>query len=427
MATLIRNITGSPVTLPSPYRGLLPPGAAVAVSQAEQTVVDNLGADNIRGVLEVRGNIPDAQGTSGFQDASPASADPFLQVKAAVRAATTANLASLAGLLTVDGVALVAGDRVLVKDQAAPANNGIYVVASGAWARATDADTSAKVVANLYAWVNEGTVNADSGWVLTTNNAITLGTTGLTFAQFTGAGGITAGAGLTKTGNTLDVVANADASITVNANDIQVGVLATDGQHGTRGGGTQHAAATTSVNGFLSATDKTRIDGALSSVARLFQVSAPAAASTTAVHAGYAGNNASNTFPGPFTNPVVPRNLTVTFGATWDGGTVNVVGTDQYDVAINENFVPGAGTTVTGTKVFKTATSATKSLVGVDAATASIGTGTKLGVVANLTSAFGILTVDGAAEAVTVDATNDAFTPTTAPNGARVYVLAANL
>lgn len=350
MATLIRNITGSPVTLPSPYRGLLPPGAAVAVSQPEATVVSNLGADNIRGVLEVRGNIPDSQGTSGFQDASPASSDPFLQVKASVRAASTANIASLAGLLTVDGVVLAAGDRVLVKDQSAGATNGIYVVASGAWARATDADTSSKVVTNLSTWVAEGTTNADSGWLLTTNNPITLGTTALVFTKFAIAGG-----------------------------------------------------------------------------AKLFQVSAPAAASTTAVHAGYAGNNATNAFPGPFTNPAVPRNLTVTFNALWDGGTVTVTGTDQFDAATSEVFTPGAGTTVVGTKIFKTATSAVKSLVGASATTASIGTGTKLGVAANITSAFGILTVDGTAEAVTVDATNDAFTPTTAPNGARVYVLAANL
>lgn len=77
---------------------------------------------------------------------------------------------------------------------------------------------------------------------------------------------ITAGAGLTGGGDlsanrTLDVVANADGSIVVNANDVQVGVLATDAQHGVRGGGTQHAAATTAVAGFMSAADKTKLDG----------------------------------------------------------------------------------------------------------------------------------------------------------------------
>ena len=92
-----------------------------------------------------------------------------------------------------------------------------------------------------------------------------MGTTALAFSQFSGAGQITAGAGMTKSGNTLDAVANADASIVVNANDIQVGVLATDAQHGARGGGTQHSAATTSVNGFMSSADKTKLDGVESS------------------------------------------------------------------------------------------------------------------------------------------------------------------
>jgi hypothetical protein len=89
---------------------------------------------------------------------------------------------------------------------------------------------------------------------------ITLDTTALGFTQFSGAGQITAGAGLTKTGNTLNVVANADGSIVVNADDVQVGVLASDTQHGARGGGTQHSAATTSVNGFMSSTDKTKLN-----------------------------------------------------------------------------------------------------------------------------------------------------------------------
>jgi hypothetical protein len=73
----------------------------------------------------------------------------------------------------------------------------------------------------MFTFVAEGTVNADSGWVLTTNDTITLGTTGLTFTQFSGAGQVTAGAGLTKTGNTLDVVGTADR-ITVNADSIDI-------------------------------------------------------------------------------------------------------------------------------------------------------------------------------------------------------------
>jgi hypothetical protein len=111
----------------------------------------------------------------------------------------------------------------------------------------------------MYTFVEEGTLYADSGWVLTTNAPITLGTTALSFTQFSGAGQVVAGAGLTKSGNTLDVVAG-DGSITVAADSISVGVIS-DAQHGTRGGGTTHAVATGSVAGFMSATDKTKLDG----------------------------------------------------------------------------------------------------------------------------------------------------------------------
>ena len=127
-----------------------------------------------------------------------------LDVKASVRAATTVNI-TLSGTQTVDGVALSAGNRVLVKDQTTASQNGIYVVAAGAWARSSDADSNAKVTSGLFTFVEEGTVNADSGWTLTTDGAIVLGTTSLAFVQFSGAGQITAGNGLTKTGNTLAI------------------------------------------------------------------------------------------------------------------------------------------------------------------------------------------------------------------------------
>lgn len=149
-----------------------------------------------------------------------------LDVKDSVRAATTADI-TLSGTQTVDGVVLVAGDRVLVKNQSTGSQNGIYnVVSGGAWTRAADADASAEVTAGLFVFVEEGSSNADSGWVLTTDNPITLNTTALTFTQFSGAGQITAGAGLTKTGNTLDVGTASASRIVVNADSID---LATTG------------------------------------------------------------------------------------------------------------------------------------------------------------------------------------------------------
>jgi phage-related tail fiber protein len=140
-----------------------------------------------------------------------------LDVKDSVRAATTTNI-TLSAPQTIDGVSVIAGERVLVKDQSTASANGIYVVAAGAWTRATDADSSAKIPAGIFTFVEEGTANADTGWVLTTNNPITLGTTPLAFTQFSGAGQVTAGGGLTKTGNSLDV--GAGTGIQVNADDV---------------------------------------------------------------------------------------------------------------------------------------------------------------------------------------------------------------
>ncbi len=144
--------------------------------------------------------------------------------KTAVRAATTAN-GTLATAYengdAIDGVTLATGDRILLKSQTTGSENGIYTVnASGAPTRATDADISAEVKAGLSVWVNEGTVNADTRWVLTTNDPITVGTTALVFTQDWAASSTTAGAGLTATGQVIAV--GAGTGITVNANDVAI-------------------------------------------------------------------------------------------------------------------------------------------------------------------------------------------------------------
>lgn len=126
-----------------------------------------------------------------------------LDIKGSVRVATTANI-TLSGAQTIDGVAVIAGERVLVKDQTLGATNGIYVAAAGVWSRAVDADVSAEVTAGMFTFVSEGTVNGDNGFALTTNDPIVLGTTVLVFTQVSGAGQIVAGNALTKTGNQLD-------------------------------------------------------------------------------------------------------------------------------------------------------------------------------------------------------------------------------
>lgn len=126
-----------------------------------------------------------------------------LDVKASVKAATTADI-TLSGAQTIDGVSVIAGDRVLVKNQSAPAENGIYVAASGAWARSSDANTWNELI-SAYTFVEEGSTYGDTGWVCTVNAGGTLGTTPVTWSQFSGAGTYVAGTGLTLAGNTFSI------------------------------------------------------------------------------------------------------------------------------------------------------------------------------------------------------------------------------
>lgn len=156
-----------------------------------------------------------------------------LDVKASVRAATTASI-TLSGTQTVDGVAVVAGNRVLVKNQGTGSQNGIYVVAAGAWTRAGDFDQNTEVTPGAFTFVEEGTANADSGWVLTNDGTVTVGTTPLTFAQFSGAGQIDAGDGLTKTGNIINVVGTA-GRIVANADAIDLAAVTHTASSGTAG------------------------------------------------------------------------------------------------------------------------------------------------------------------------------------------------
>ena len=159
-------------------------------------------------------------GTDAANKAYVDAARSGLDVKQSVRVATTANI-TLSGTQTIDGVSLAVGERVLVKDQLVPDENGIYVVASGAWSRSDDADTSDKVTPGMFTFVEEGTNYDNTGWVLANNATVTLNVTGLSFVQFSGAGVITAGAGLTKTGNTLDAVGTTNR-IQVNTNSIDI-------------------------------------------------------------------------------------------------------------------------------------------------------------------------------------------------------------
>ncbi|QXZ11477.1 hypothetical protein KUF54_03165 [Comamonas sp. Y33R10-2] len=126
-----------------------------------------------------------------------------IQVKQSAHAATTGNI-TLSGLQTIDGVVLVAGDRVLVKAQTTASQNGIYIAVAGAWTRPSDADTWQELI-SAFCFIEEGTVNADTGWVCTINAGGSLGITSVTWTQFAGAGTVTAGAGMTVIGNQVAV------------------------------------------------------------------------------------------------------------------------------------------------------------------------------------------------------------------------------
>jgi len=142
-----------------------------------------------------------------------------LDVKPSVRLATTENI-SLFGTPVVDGVQVVVGDRVLVKDQASVAANGIYVASAGAWLRSADTDAWSKLP-GAFTFVEEGAVNDDTGWVCTVSSTGAIGSNAITFTQFTGAGQIIGGSGMVKNGNTLDVVGT-EGRIVANANNIDL-------------------------------------------------------------------------------------------------------------------------------------------------------------------------------------------------------------
>ena len=152
-----------------------------------------------------------------------------LDFKDSVRVASTGNVTISGPGTAIDGVTLSSGDRVLLKDQSTASQNGIYVFngAASAMTRATDADADAEVTSGMFVFVEAGTVNADNGFVLTTDGTITVGSTSLAFAQFSGAGQITAGDALTKTGNQLDV--NDDnVTLEVNSDALRIkGITAT--------------------------------------------------------------------------------------------------------------------------------------------------------------------------------------------------------
>lgn len=202
---------------------------------------------NGTGVVNVPAGYKDRSGFSSNALATKEYVDSFLSgldIKQSVRVATVAALtavtynngssgvgatltANQTGALTVDGVSVLLNNRVLVKDQASGLQNGIYTLTtvgtgSGAYilTRAANADTAAELTGGVFCFVEEGATVADNGFVFTHNGTPTIGTTNLTVTQFTGVGQLIAGAGLTKSTNTINVIGS--PTISVNADSTQI-------------------------------------------------------------------------------------------------------------------------------------------------------------------------------------------------------------
>jgi hypothetical protein len=163
-----------------------------------------------------------------------------LDVKASVKYASTANIAGTYnngagtitagsnGALSIDGATPSANDRILLKDQSTATQNGLYTVTtvgSGSAAyvltRTPDADAAAEITGGAFVFVEAGSANADNGYVFTHNGTPTLGTTNITVEQFSGAGQISAGDGLTKSGNTLSVAVD-DSTLAISSDEIVI-------------------------------------------------------------------------------------------------------------------------------------------------------------------------------------------------------------
>lgn len=146
--------------------------------------------------------------------------------KEPVKVATTGNVSLSAAPNTVDGIALAANDRILVKSQTDSTQNGIYTVqtlgtgANGVWVRSSDMAAGSTIKGMTYVLVGQGSAAADTGWVVSTDGTITVGTTAISWTQFSGLGQVTAGSGLTKTSNTL-AVGKGDG-IAVGADDVSI-------------------------------------------------------------------------------------------------------------------------------------------------------------------------------------------------------------
>jgi hypothetical protein len=182
-------------------------GLTITNSTVDSTIIGGTSpaAATFTSLTTTTGTISTAP-VNGLDITNKSYVDNFVQglnAKAAVIAATTVNI-TLLGLQTIDGYTTLAGDRILVKNQFLSQNNGIYIASASAWTRSPDMDTWAEVP-SAYMFVEEGTTQADTSWVCTSDPGGTLDVTPITFVQFGSAGAYTAGTGLTLAANQFSI------------------------------------------------------------------------------------------------------------------------------------------------------------------------------------------------------------------------------
>lgn len=235
-----------------------------------------------------------------------------LSWKQSVRVASTANVTIATPGAAIDGVTLANGDRVLLKNQTTASQNGIYIFngSAAAMTRAPDADSAGELV-GLAVFVDQGTTNADTGWVQTTNAPLTVGSTNVVFAQFSGSGTYSAGTGLTLTGNTFSLTtpvtqANGGTGLSSagTANQIlgmNAGATALEYKSFANGTGINivHTAGTVTIN-------NTGVTSVSLSLPSIFNVTTPTVTTTGTLTAAFNNQAQNSVFAGPTSGTGAP-------------------------------------------------------------------------------------------------------------------------